>query len=61
MRRREVANYLAISQSMVAKLERRGALQPVRLPDVRSVRYRTEDVQNLLQSWTTSPQPAGVA
>lgn len=56
MRRREVAQMLAISQSMVAKLERQGAIEGIRLPAARAVRYRTTDVLDLLASWAGAAQ-----
>lgn len=51
-RRREVAQRLGISVSAVDLLDRRGALEAVRIPDLRCVRYRAEDVEALLARWS---------
>jgi hypothetical protein len=51
-RRREVATRLGLSISAVDLLERRGVLEPVRIPDLRCVRYRAGDVEALLAKWS---------
>lgn len=46
-RRREAAAILGFSESQVFKWERAGILRPVRVPGVRSVRYRATDIRSL--------------
>jgi hypothetical protein len=47
LRRRDVAKLYGVSESLVLIMERRGWLTPVRLPEVRAVRYAREDVEAL--------------
>ena len=46
---RDVGAALSVSESLVAVFVRRGWLTPVRIPDVRAVRFAREDVEALAQ------------
>jgi hypothetical protein len=61
LRRRDVANDLAVSESQVVKWERQGVIAPVRIPGIRAVRYRADDVRRLadnIQHGRLSTEPA---
>jgi predicted DNA-binding transcriptional regulator AlpA len=53
-RRRDVAHVLGISQALVCRLDRTGDLNPIRLPNLRSVRYDATEVEALAQRWLDS-------
>jgi hypothetical protein len=52
LRRRDAAEILAVSESQLLKWERAGVLTPVRIPDLRAVRYRAADVRSLAANIT---------
>lgn len=50
LRRRDAARDLAVSESQLLKWERDGVIEPVRIPGLRAVRYRSADVRALAQN-----------
>ena len=50
-RTRDVADALGISASLVEQYRRRGLLTPVRLPEVRAVRFARAEVEALARRW----------
>lgn len=47
LRRRDAAHDLGVSQSLLIRWEREGVIKAVRIPGIRSVRYRATDVRSL--------------
>ncbi|HEX2343995.1 MAG TPA: MerR family transcriptional regulator [Vicinamibacterales bacterium] len=47
MRRRDAARALGVSESQLIKWESSNVIKPVRIPGIRAVRYRAEDVRRL--------------
>ncbi len=47
LRRRDTADAMAVSESVVLKWERAGWLTAVKLPGLRALRHRREDVEEL--------------
>lgn len=50
LRPRDVAKAFGVSESCVSKWARAGYLHPVKLPGIRSTRYRYEEVQAFAKS-----------
>ena len=50
LKRKEVMEILRVSQSTIIRLERKGILKPVKLPDSRTVLYDSDDIQALIQA-----------
>jgi len=48
--RKELAELLKTSQSTIIRLERKGILKPVKLPESRNVLYELADVEELIQA-----------
>jgi hypothetical protein len=48
---RDAAEALGVSESQIAKFERKKLLRAVRIPGVRAKRYAAAEVQALGQSW----------
>lgn len=46
-RRRDTADALGVSESQVRKWEKQGLLSPVRIPGIRAVRHRADEVARL--------------
>lgn len=59
-RRRDVAHVLGISEALVCRLDTSGDLHPIRLPNLRSVRYSADEVTALATRWLnqTAAEPA---
>ena len=51
LRRRDTAAAFGVSESVVLMWERTGELRPIRLPGLRAVRHRREDVEALARKF----------
>jgi DNA-binding transcriptional MerR regulator len=50
LNRDELAEVLKVSKSTVIRLENKGLLKPIRLPDTKIVLYDLADVEELIQA-----------
>jgi excisionase family DNA binding protein len=51
LRTREVATLLGVSESQILIWARAGQLRSIRIPGIRAVRFKRDEVENLAAQW----------